>query len=155
MGSIGQYEYIDIIMQEDHGVSVRLIIDIDFKSQFELARPTPTYAELTNTLPSIFVGDENKLSRIVSLLCSAAEQSLRERGLHIPPWRRTAYMHSKWLSHCHKAPSATSFRSTKCVRVSSNKFSKWTPPKVKPKGKNLGGGSGLTTQFSNMGINCR
>lgn len=101
----GEYEYIDVMMKNDASSDavVRLIVDIDFRSQFELARPTPEYEELSNSLPSIFVGTELKLEKIISLVCSAAKQSLRERGLHIPPWRKASYMHSKWLSeNCKK-----------------------------------------------------
>lgn len=90
-------------MDENGDKSERLIVDIDFRSQFELARPTSTYKELTNTLPCIYVGSEEKLENIISLLCSAAKQSLKENGLHIPPWRKVSYMQSKWLSkHCKK-----------------------------------------------------
>ncbi|KAJ8558008.1 hypothetical protein K7X08_004774 [Anisodus acutangulus] len=99
----GDYEYIDVMMKESNGGTVRLIVDIDFRSQFELARPTQDYQELLNYLPSIFVGTEEKLNGIISLLCSAAKQSLKEKGLHVPPWRKASYMHSKWLSHnCKK-----------------------------------------------------
>ncbi|XP_043722607.1 uncharacterized protein LOC122669814 [Telopea speciosissima] len=100
----GDYEYIDIMMDNDENGGVgRLIIDIDFKSQFELARPTTSYAQLTDTLPCIFVGCETKLNKIISILCTAAKQSLKESGLHVPPWRGTNYMQSKWLSdHCQK-----------------------------------------------------
>lgn len=83
---------------------MRVIVDMDFRRQFELSRPTPNYQELTNALPLIFVGSEEKLEKLISLICSAAEHSLRERGFHIPPWRRASYMHSKWLSHnCKRA----------------------------------------------------
>ncbi|GMI67842.1 hypothetical protein like AT4G14620 [Hibiscus trionum] len=81
----GNYEYIQIVTETENGDTVRLIVDIDFKSQFELARPSPTYKELTDALPSIFVGSEGKLKNIISVVCSAAKQSFREAGLHVPP----------------------------------------------------------------------
>ncbi|KAK6922835.1 Protein of unknown function PDDEXK-like, partial [Dillenia turbinata] len=137
----GDYEYIDIVIKGEDGNSRRLIIDIDFKSQFELARPTATYTELSDTLPPIFVGDENKLRRIISLLCSAAEQSLKERGLHIPPWRRTTYMHSKWLSQCTKLPTSRGNKEAKSSTSGSSMVTKWTLPNVKPKRRDFGGGS--------------
>ena len=85
--------------------ATRLILDMDFRSQFELARPTQTYKELISTLPSIFLGTEERLDKIISLLCSAAEESFREKGLHVPPWRKAMYMQSKWLSeNCKKVP---------------------------------------------------
>lgn len=96
----GAYEYIEAVVEAKNyrGSSVRLIIDIDFKSQFEVARPTPSYKRLLHILPQIFVGDEEKLRRTVSIVCSEAKWSLRQNGLHIPPWRTATYMHSKWLS---------------------------------------------------------
>nr|GMD55988.1 uncharacterized protein LOC109184781 [Ipomoea batatas]GME11308.1 uncharacterized protein LOC109184781 [Ipomoea batatas]GME11312.1 uncharacterized protein LOC109184781 [Ipomoea batatas] len=101
------YEYIDVMMKSDSnngGESLRLIVDTDFRSQFELGRPTQAYKELSNSLPTIFVGTEDKLHSIISLLCAAAKQSLKENGLHVPPWRKASYMHSKWLSeNCKKS----------------------------------------------------
>ncbi|KAK3009573.1 hypothetical protein RJ639_013966, partial [Escallonia herrerae] len=91
-GCPGDYEYIDIATQDMNGEALRLIVDIDFKSQFELARPTSAYRKLSGTLPLIFVGDEDKLNKILSLLCSAGKESLKEKGLHIPPWRTSTYM---------------------------------------------------------------
>ncbi|KAJ6991163.1 hypothetical protein NC653_019387 [Populus alba x Populus x berolinensis] len=101
----GDYEYIDITLEDENGGAMRLIVDLDFRSQFELARPTPFYKELTDTLPLFFVGSEDKLHKIISLLCSAAKQSLKERGLHVPPWRTSTYMQSKWLSRTAKSPA--------------------------------------------------
>ncbi|GMY12224.1 hypothetical protein FCV25MIE_07463 [Fagus crenata] len=151
----GDYECIDITMQNENGDPMRLIVDIDFKSQFELARPTPTYKELTDILPHIFVGTEDKLNKIISILCSAAKQSLRERGLHIPPWRTITYMQSKWLSGCHKVSAAGENKEPK-GRAHGHVYSKWapSPPMVKSKRSNLAGGSALSSQFSNMSINC-
>ncbi|GMQ05345.1 hypothetical protein CsSME_00050416 [Camellia sinensis var. sinensis] len=70
----GDYEYIDVLMKDSTGggdETVRLIVDMDFKSQFELARPISTYLELTVSLPSIFVGSEEKLIEIICLDCLA------------------------------------------------------------------------------------
>ncbi|XP_057773840.1 uncharacterized protein LOC130993108 [Salvia miltiorrhiza] len=102
----GEYDFVEVMMREKEGdderdrktKKMRVIVDIDFRTQFELARPTPNYQELTNALPLIFVGSEEKLEKLIPLICSAAKLSLRERGLHIPPWRKATYIHSKWLS---------------------------------------------------------
>lgn len=98
----GDYEYVDVMMRDkevkNEGKPTRVIVDLDFRSQFEVARPTSTYKELIDNLPCIFVGTEEKLEDVISLLCSAAKESLREMGLHIPPWRKASYMQSKWLS---------------------------------------------------------
>lgn len=105
----GDYEYIDVaVTKEEHGgagaaaatsssSSSRLVVDIDFRSQFQLARPTPWYAQLWSRLPAVFVGPRAKLHKAVVLLCAEAQRSLRESGLHVPPWRRSGYMQAKWL----------------------------------------------------------
>ncbi|XP_050365229.1 uncharacterized protein LOC126783748 isoform X2 [Argentina anserina] len=93
------YEYVDVMMNDKNSLEMtRLIVDIDFKSQFEVARPTPSYKELKDILPDIFVGNEEKLDKVISLVCTAAKKSLKKMGLHVPPWRKATYMQSKWLS---------------------------------------------------------
>ncbi|CAL5436698.1 unnamed protein product [Camellia sinensis] len=70
----GDYECIDVLMEDINGggdETVRLIVDMDFRSQFELARPTSTYSEFTASLLSIFVGSEEKLMEIICLVCLA------------------------------------------------------------------------------------
>ncbi|CAA3011163.1 Hypothetical predicted protein [Olea europaea subsp. europaea] len=98
----GDYEYIEIISEDKNGCALRVIVDTDFKSQFELARPTSTFKDLSNLMPSIFVGTEQKLKKIISILCAEATNSFLERGLHVPPWRTSTYMQSKWFSACQK-----------------------------------------------------
>ncbi|GAB4848270.1 hypothetical protein Ancab_002937 [Ancistrocladus abbreviatus] len=123
----GSYEYVEIIMENDETnghEAVRLIADLDFKSQFEVARPTASYLELSNTVPSIFVGNEKKLRRVITILCSAAEESLRERGLHIPPWRTAAYMQSKWFSCSRKEPVIISSFSSRQKKTEARESSK-------------------------------
>ncbi|OQU87983.1 hypothetical protein SORBI_3003G376600 [Sorghum bicolor] len=98
----GDYEYIDVVVAGEHGAgaassSSRLVVDIDFRSQFQLARPAAWYAQLWARLPAVFVGPRAKLRKAVSLLCAQAQRSLRESGLHVPPWRRSGYMQAKWL----------------------------------------------------------
>lgn len=128
---------------EDYGKALRVIVDIDFRSQFEVAKPTEDYKELTESVPYIFVGSEKKLCKIISLLCSAAKQCLREKGLHVPPWRTASYMKAKWLSVSRKEGSKGD--------EDSDIIGNWVPPLLKPKKRDLGGGgSSLSNQLSNM-----
>ncbi|KAL9257159.1 hypothetical protein AKJ16_DCAP01658 [Drosera capensis] len=89
----GEYQYIDVIIEGE-----RLIVDIDFRSEFEIAKATKAYKAILLTLPCIFVGKSDRLSRIITLTSEAAKQSLKKKGMHLPPWRKTEYVRAKWLS---------------------------------------------------------
>ncbi|KFK23657.1 hypothetical protein AALP_AAs70636U000200 [Arabis alpina] len=89
----GEYEYIDVIVKGE-----RFIIDVDFRSEFEIARQTNSYKALIQSLPFIFVGKSDRILKIVSLVSEAAKQSLKKKGMHFPPWRKGDYMRAKWLS---------------------------------------------------------
>ncbi|XP_054822584.1 uncharacterized protein LOC129320925 [Prosopis cineraria] len=103
----GEYEYIDVIVESE-----RLFIDIDFRSEFEIARSTGTYKAILQLLPQIFVGKSDRLSQIISIISEAAKQSLKKKGMHFPPWRKAEYMRAKWLSspytRTNQPPSSSS-----------------------------------------------
>ncbi|WP_411026173.1 hypothetical protein, partial [Salmonella sp. s58078] len=87
-----------------------MIIDVDFRSEFEIARSTSSYKSILQSLPHIYVGGPGRLHQIVSIVSEAARQSLKKGGMHIPPWRKAEYMRAKWLSpharitaHCDAA----------------------------------------------------
>lgn len=91
--SAGAYEYIDVVIEGE-----RLLVDIDFRSEFEIARSTRSYKCLLQVLPNIFVGKADRLQKIVHLLTEAAKQSLKKKGMPCPPWRKAEYVEAKWLS---------------------------------------------------------
>ncbi|CAK9157312.1 unnamed protein product [Ilex paraguariensis] len=91
----GAYDYIDVIKDGE-----RLIVDIDFRSEFEIARPTKAYKAILQILPQIFVGKADRLQRIICVVSEAAKQSLLKKGMHVPPWRKAEYVKAKWLSPC-------------------------------------------------------
>lgn len=91
----GEYEYIDVIVEGD-----RLLIDIDFRSEFEVARSTGAYKAVLQSLPYIYVGKSDRLGQIVSIVSEAAKQSLKKKGMPFPPWRKAEYVRAKWLSPC-------------------------------------------------------
>lgn len=119
----GDYEYIDVIVEGLIGKSERLIVDIDFRSQFQIARSTGHYGAVLNMLPVIFVGKEDRLQQIVGIVCDAARQSLKKKGLHIPPWRSFEYMRAKWLSPYKRTTNETpqSFSTNEAPRSSSER----------------------------------
>ncbi|XP_022854735.1 uncharacterized protein LOC111376041 [Olea europaea var. sylvestris] len=89
----GEYEYVDVMIEGD-----RFIIDIDFRSEFEIARSTKAYRSLLQTLPNIFVGKSDRLEKIINVVSDAAKQSLKKKGMPFPPWRKADYVKAKWLS---------------------------------------------------------
>ncbi|XP_042014117.1 uncharacterized protein LOC121762337 isoform X2 [Salvia splendens] len=89
----GEYEYVDVLIGGE-----RLIIDIDFKSEFAIARPTKAYKLVLQALPSIFIGKPDRLEKIIGIVSDAAKQSLKKKGMPVPPWRKADYIKSKWLS---------------------------------------------------------
>ncbi|GLU07621.1 hypothetical protein SLE2022_245730 [Rubroshorea leprosula] len=99
----GEYEYIDVLIEGE-----RVLIDIDFRSEFEIARSTKTYKSVLQTLPYIFVGKADRLQKIITIVCEAATQSLKKKGMHVPPWRKAYYVKAKWLTpHTRSTPTPT------------------------------------------------
>ncbi|KAK8555430.1 hypothetical protein V6N13_045961 [Hibiscus sabdariffa] len=99
----GEYDYIDVIIEGE-----RLLIDIDFRSEFELARSTKTYKSILQMLPFIFVGKADRLQKIIAIVSEAVKQCLKKKGMHIPPWRKAEYIKAKWLSPYNRiTPSQT------------------------------------------------
>lgn len=98
----GEYEYIAVVIQSN-----RLIIDIDFRSEFEIARSTKAYKHVLQALLAIFVGDANRLDKIITIVTEAGRQSLKKKGMPLPPWRKAEYVKAKWLSSSRSRTSTT------------------------------------------------
>lgn len=89
----GEYDYVDVIIESE-----RFLIDIDFISEFEIARSTKAYKLVLQVLPNIFVGKADRLEKIIDTVSESAKQSLNNKGMPFPPWRKADYVKSKWLS---------------------------------------------------------
>ncbi|KAL8105025.1 uncharacterized protein LOC141677836 [Apium graveolens] len=160
----GEYEYIDVLVNGEE----RILIDLDFKSEFEIARPTSNYKTVIQSLPYIYVGKSDRLKQVVSIISEAAKQSLKKKGMHIPPWRKAEYMRAKWLSPYTRNTASSSEplekeKSLECecgelelIFGRSNSLSEdrdekstavmspWQPPAVKPKSCERGGKAVVT-----------
>eukprot|EP00475_Leptophrys_vorax_P036065 TRINITY_DN6027_c0_g1_i2.p1 TRINITY_DN6027_c0_g1~~TRINITY_DN6027_c0_g1_i2.p1 ORF type:complete len:359 (-),score=15.05 TRINITY_DN6027_c0_g1_i2:243-1199(-) len=75
----------------------RVVVDVAFRQQFEVARPTPRYAELLAQLPTVFVGVRQRLRPLVTAMATALNLSLQTSGMDVAPWRRVKYLTSKWF----------------------------------------------------------
>lgn len=76
----------------------RLLVEIDFRSEFEIARSTEKYKEILQSLPCIFVGKSERLDQIVTIVSEATKKSMKKKKMPFPPWRTAEYMKAKWLS---------------------------------------------------------
>lgn len=104
----GDYEFIDVIVEDKNGKHDRFIVDIDFKAQFEIARASSRYSQLLNVLPRLYVGRAERLKQILMIMSNAAKRSLKDQGLHLPPWRKQRYMHAKWFSSYRRTTNTES-----------------------------------------------
>ncbi|KAH7282321.1 hypothetical protein KP509_35G024800 [Ceratopteris richardii] len=96
----GEYEYIDVFFTGERRMRERLILDLDFQSQFQIARPTHSYAAAIRFLPAVFVGPVEKLRQVLHIMAEAAKLSLKQNSMPVPPWRSLDYLLAKWLSPC-------------------------------------------------------
>ncbi|CAI5480401.1 unnamed protein product [Closterium sp. Yama58-4] len=106
----GSHEYCDVVLHPSspHRQPERLIVDLDFRAQFQVARPTPQYSYILQLTPVSFVGCPDRLHRLVEILSEAMRLSLHAQGMHVPPWRRHPYLSAKWTAVYSRHISSTS-----------------------------------------------
>lgn len=102
----GNYEFIDVIVSSKHSSTLtRYFIDLEFASEFEIARPSSQYSKFLQSLPRIFVGNAEELKRSVRSISDAAKKSLKSAELSMPPWRKNRYMQNKWFGSYRRTTS--------------------------------------------------
>ncbi|XP_072960133.1 uncharacterized protein [Typha angustifolia] len=101
----GDHEYIDVIVGGSTGASERLIIEIDFRSHFEIARAVESYDAILNSLPVVYVGTLPRLKQFLQVMVDAAKCSLKQNSMPLPPWRSLAYLQAKWHSKYERKTS--------------------------------------------------
>ncbi|XP_031128558.1 uncharacterized protein LOC116030449 [Ipomoea triloba] len=89
----GDYEYIDVNVNGG-----RYIVEVFLRGEFEIVRPTASYSCLLESFPAVFVGTEKELKKIARIMSIAMRKSMKKMGIHVPPWRRLAYIQAKWFS---------------------------------------------------------
>ena len=99
----GEHAYIDVVEdgKETKG-PVRVVIEICFRAEFEMARGSDEYKRLVDRLPEVFVGKPERLKMVVKSVCAAAKKCMEDNKMHMPPWRKSKYMQAKWLSPCER-----------------------------------------------------
>ncbi|KAL5772415.1 hypothetical protein ACOSP7_012018 [Xanthoceras sorbifolium] len=102
----GEHTFIDVIESTGRKKGeVRVIIELNFRAEFELARASEDYNRLVRRLPEVFVGKVERLENVIKILCTAAKKCMKEKKLHMGPWRKQRYMQAKWLGSCERTTS--------------------------------------------------
>ncbi|AES89662.1 hypothetical protein MtrunA17_Chr4g0040171 [Medicago truncatula] len=115
----GEHTYLEVTENSSKakGGVIKVIIELNFRGEFEMARGNEEYNQLVKRLPEIFVGKAERLRVLVKIMCSAAKKCMKEKKLHLGPWRKQKYMQAKWNGKCDKIleplPIVYSTRSTK------------------------------------------
>lgn len=149
----GEYEYVDVMVEEKE----RLLVDVDFRSEFEIARPTKSYKAVLQILPQVFVGKADRLQKIVAVASEAAQQSMKKKGMPVPPWRKSDYVNAKWLSPYtrtadptnkpginvvsgagDRAPALSRSSGEEKNSMLTSAIKQWKPPAVKPRSSPAG-----------------
>lgn len=72
------------------------VVDPRFRDQFEIAHTTPRYSRILAAVGPEFVGSQDRLNKVVEILCAEMARAFSESGTPLPPWRQFAAMLSKW-----------------------------------------------------------
>ncbi|KAJ6830961.1 uncharacterized protein M6B38_351720 [Iris pallida] len=100
MPDFGEHRYVDAVEAQNGGKSPssRVVIELNLRAEFEMARGNGEYNSLVSRLPEMFVGKPERLRRVIKIMCSAAKRCMKENKMHIAPWRKHKYMLAKWFS---------------------------------------------------------
>ncbi|CAN0853044.1 hypothetical protein LINGRAHAP2_LOCUS5511 [Linum grandiflorum] len=107
----GEHTFIDVVdnSSKKRG-EVRIIIELNFRPEFEIAKASEEYNRLVRRLPEVFVGKVDRLKDVIKIVCLAAKKCMKEKKMHMGPWRKYRYMQAKWLGSPveRRSPAATS-----------------------------------------------
>lgn len=102
----GEHTFLDVIDNSNSKKEVRVIIELSFRAEFEMARASEEYNQLIKRLPEVFVGKIERLSSLIKILCLAAKKCMKDKKMHLGPWRKQKYMQAKWLKVCERTTSS-------------------------------------------------
>ncbi|MED6160529.1 hypothetical protein PIB30_052246 [Stylosanthes scabra] len=126
----GEHTFVDVIdsTSSKRGDIIRVIIEVNFRAEFEMARAGEEYNRLVQRLPEVFVGKVERLNNIIKVLCMGAKRCMKDNKMHMGPWRKQRYMSAKWLGPiCDRNTSTISLSMGHSQRM----------PKPKPKASML------------------
>ena len=74
-----------------------LILDPQFKAQFDIPNPSPAYSTLLESVHEVYLGSYERLEQLVRLLCCEMNRSFEMTKGALPPWRSPKAMLSRWM----------------------------------------------------------
>ncbi|KAJ8568960.1 hypothetical protein K7X08_032697 [Anisodus acutangulus] len=106
----GEYTYMEVVQNASskNGELMKVIIELNFREEFEMARANEGYNRLVKQLPEVYVGKVERLRNLIKILCCASKKSMKEKKMHMAPWRKHKYMQAKYLGS-PKIKSETNF----------------------------------------------
>ncbi|KAM5578148.1 hypothetical protein ABKV19_008460 [Rosa sericea] len=94
----GEHTFLEVLDNSNtKSGEIRVVIELNFRAEFEMARASQDYNRLISFLPEVFVGKAERLRALIKILCSAAKKCMKEKKMHLGPWRKHKYMQAKWL----------------------------------------------------------
>ncbi|KAI9177129.1 hypothetical protein LWI28_011446 [Acer negundo] len=95
----GAHTYLEVLdkVSSKRGEVIRVVIELNFRAEFEMARASEEYNKLISRLPDLFVGKTERLTTLIKILCSASKKCMKEKKMHLGPWRKPKYMQAKWF----------------------------------------------------------
>ncbi|WCJ30769.1 hypothetical protein M5689_012308 [Euphorbia peplus] len=102
----GEHTFLEVVEKSNSKRGeIRVIIELNFRGEFEMARANEEYNKLINNLPEIYVGKSERLKDLIKILCSSAKKCMKEKKMHLGPWRKHKYMQSKWFGGTYERSS--------------------------------------------------
>ncbi|XP_047311998.1 uncharacterized protein LOC124915344 [Impatiens glandulifera] len=105
----GEHTFLDVIedtINPKTGLRGVIVIELNFRGEFEMAKANEEYNELIKKLPEVFVGKMHRLESSIKILCSAAKKCMKDKKMYLGPWRKKEYMKAKWLVTCQRITPA-------------------------------------------------
>ncbi|PIA36660.1 hypothetical protein AQUCO_03300107v1 [Aquilegia coerulea] len=123
----GEHTYIDVVdMLSSKKVEVRIVIELNFRAEFEMARASEEYNQLIEKLPEVYVGRSDRLKNLIKIICSAAKKCMKDRKMHLGPWRKQKYMQAKWFGSCKRTMTTSVLPEGLSIRLQRPKASMLT-----------------------------
>ncbi|KAI9082968.1 hypothetical protein K1719_035111 [Acacia pycnantha] len=94
----GSHEYIEVMMPKTQTRKKQMpyLIELELRDQFEIAKAGEEYKKLLSLLPESYIGKPEYMTAIIRVMCGASKRSMKEKKIHMGPWRKSSFMQMKW-----------------------------------------------------------